>query len=145
MKFFNIFGYIGHIPKSHAFLNNTLQSNMDIFSILGEINTLLPQLTNFINQFHNVVTENGINVITDSMGNMSIDVPNTMSASKAENISTRIGIIDRLITTHGQQLNELFQQGLSIENRLKMENPNYTSQLSEKITEFKRLNDIYKH
>jgi hypothetical protein len=76
---------------------------------------------------------------------MSVDVPSNMPNIEAERISTRIGVIDRLITTRGQEINELLKKGLSIENNLKMENSNYVSQLSDKIAEFKRLNDLYKH
>lgn len=137
--------YINCIPKPYLFVTETFQSNMDIFQIVTEINVLLPQLSDFINQFNNLVTQSGINVITDSAGNMSIDIPQNMSDSVATNVSTRIGIIDRLITTRGQELNDLFQKGLQVENNIKVENPNYTSQLTDKIIEFKRLNSIYKH
>ncbi len=118
---------------------------MDITNIVTEVGTLLPQLGDFINQFHNVVSESGINVITDSTGNMSIDVPKNMPDSEVNKITTRVGIIDRLITTRGQEINELLQKGLSIEDKLKKENPNYVSQLSDKIEEFKKLNASYKH
>ena len=137
--------YSHNIPKSHTFVNYTIQSNIDITNIVSELNVLLPQLSDFINQFNSEVNQNGINVITDSTGNMSIDVPSNMPNVEAERISTRIGVIDRLITTRGQEINDLLQKGLSIENKLKIENPDYVSQLSDKITEFKRLNNLYKH
>jgi hypothetical protein len=120
-------------------------SNLDLFNVITELNTLLPQLADFINQFHNLVNQSGINVVTDIVGNMSIEVPKDMPDSIANNISKRIGIIDRLITTRGQEVNDLLLRGLSLENNIKMENPNYLSQLSEKIAEFKRLNDSFRH
>lgn len=129
----------------HLFINKTLKSNVDILQIISEINTLLPQLANFINQFNDLISESGINVITDSTGNMSIYVPQSMSNSAANNISTRVGVIDRLITTRGQEINDLLQKGLDIERNIKIENPNYTSDLTNKILEFKRLNALYKH
>lgn len=43
---------------------------MDISEIITEVNTLLPQLANFINQFNTAVSQSEINVITDSIGNM---------------------------------------------------------------------------
>jgi hypothetical protein len=122
-----------------------LQSNFNISEILTEVNTLLPQFANFINQFHTTISESGINVVTDSMGNLSIDVPQNMSDSVANNFSTRIGIIDRLITTRGQEINDLLQKGIHVEKNLKIENPNYVSQLTDKISEFNRLNASYKH
>ena len=144
--FFNVNNSIDNcIPKPYLFSTETFQSNMDMFQILTEINSLLPQLSDFVNQFNNLVITSKISVITDSTGNMSIDVPQDMSDSVANNLSTRIGVIDRLITTRGQEINDLFQKGLEIENNIKKDNPNYTSQLTEKIAEFKRLNSSYKH
>jgi hypothetical protein len=131
--------------KPPLFATKTLQSSMDISEIVTELNTLLPQLANFIDQFNTTVSQSGISVVTDSMGSMSIDVPQNMPDNVANNISTRIGIIDRLITTRGQEINDLFQKGVHLENKLKMENSNYVSQLTDKIEEFKRLNSSYKH
>jgi hypothetical protein len=131
--------------KPPLFATKTLQSSMDISEIVTELNTLLPQLANFIDQFNTTVSQSGISVVTDSMGSMSIDVPQNMPDHVANNISTRIGIIDRLITTRGQEINDLFQKGVHLENKLKMENSNYVSQLTDKIEEFKRLNSSYKH
>ena len=122
-----------------------MQSNIDIFQIVSEINTLLPQLGDFINQFNSVVSQSGISVITDSTGNMSIDVPHDTPDSVANNITNRIGIIDRLITTRGQEINDLLRKGLDLEKNIKKENPNYVSQLTDKIEEFRRLNALYKH
>ena len=137
--------FTNYIPKPCSFANKPLMSNLDLFNVITELNTLLPQLADFINQFHNIVNQSGINVVTDIMGNMSIDVPKDMPDSVANNISKRIGIIDRLITTRGQEVNDLLLRGLSLENKIKLENPNYLSQLSEKIAEFKRLNDSFRH
>ena len=127
------------------FTTETFQANMDISQIVTEINSLLPQFSDFINQFHTLISKSGVSVITDSAGNLSMDVPNTMSNSEVTKISTKIGIIDRLISTRGQELNDLFQKGLQVENNIKVDNPNYTSQLTEKIEEFKKLKNSYKH
>ena len=89
--------------------------------------------------------ESGVNVVTDSAGNMSIDVDKSVPTEQVHKISTRIGIIDRLITTHGQQINDLFQKGIPLENKLKMDNPNYVPRLTESIKEFEKLNSLYKH
>ena len=117
----NIKFFTNYIPNPCSFANKPLMSNLDLFNVITELNTLLPQLADFINQFHNLVNQSGINVVTDIMGNMSIDVPKDMPDSVATNISKRIGIIDRLITTRGQEINELLQRGLSVENKIKME------------------------
>ena len=135
------------IPKPHAFVNLPLQSALvgELTEITTKINELLPQLSEFIGQFNHVVSTTNINVITDSSGNMSIDVPVTMSDIEAEKISKRINIIDRVITTRGQEIDDLLQKGLNLETKLKRENPNYTSQILDKVNEFKRLNSSYKH
>ena len=119
--------------------------NLDLNSIIKEISSLLPNLSVFINQFNEVVSNTGINVITDSAGNLSIDVPKDMSDLEASSISKRVGIIDRLISTRSQEISELIKQGLNMENDLRKSNPNYISELSNKIAEFNRLKSLYKH
>lgn len=119
--------------------------SQDLSEIILEISRQLPQLSEFINHFNNIVSENNVNVVTDSVGNMSIDVPAKMSDALANDVSKKIGIVDRLINSHGQSINELFNKGLKIEEGIKVSNPNYVSQLSEQIAEFKRLNASYKH
>jgi NADH-ubiquinone oxidoreductase chain 5 len=133
------------IDSNPLFVTKPLQSSMDISEIVAEINTLMPQLANFMNQFNTTVSESGVNVVTDSIGSMSIDVPLNMPDDVANKISTKVGIIDRLITTRGQEINDLLQKGMDLENKLRMENSNYVSQLTDKIEEFRRLNSIYKH
>nr|YP_010486835.1 cytochrome c oxidase subunit 1 [Pyricularia oryzae] len=134
-----------NIPKPYKFTTNSMESNVEFTQILTDLGAYLPQLGQFIIQFNDVVTRNGINVITDSVGNMSMDVPSEMSDALANNLSKRLGIIDRLITQRGQEINELLLKGLELEKNLKLENPDYVSPLTEKINEFKRLNSIYKH
>ena len=133
--------YIAPVP--HKFLNTPLNSDMS--SIINELSSLLPQLSGFISQFNEVVSNTGINVISDSVGNLSIDVPKSMPDIEATNISKRIGIIDRLITTRYQEINDLIHKGLSMEKDLQASNPNYISQLTEKLAEFNRLKSLYKH
>lgn len=122
-------------------------NNFDLTYILSEVNTLLPQLSNFVTQFNNLVLETSINVITDSSGNMSIDVPNNMTDAEADKISKRISIIDRLITNHSNKIQTLLDKGLNLEAETKIKDNNYTnsSDLIDKVKELNRLNAIYKH
>jgi hypothetical protein len=138
---FDSYNYI----KPHSFTTKSLKSEMGIPDILAELNSLLPQLSGFINNFNTTVNQFGINVVTDSTGNLSLDVPKEMPDAVSNKMSIRIGIIDRLITTKGQEINELLQKGINLENKLKMDNSHYVSQLTDKIQEFKRLNSLYKH
>lgn len=45
------------IVKPHSFSTKPLQSDMGITEIVTEINTLLPQLANFINQFNTTINQ----------------------------------------------------------------------------------------
>jgi hypothetical protein len=119
--------------------------NEDICDILLEVNRLLPQLADFISQFKTIVINAGVNVISDTQGNMSVDVPLKMSDTEANNISLRIGIIDRLITENGTTINNLFQKGFAIEESLRKTDPSYSSQLIEQVSRFKELNASYRH
>lgn len=103
-------------PKTHTFVSVPLQSNLtELNEIIASVNTIQPQLVSFIEQFNNVVVQNNINVITDTAGNMSIDVPASMSEAKYTEVSIRIGIIDRIITTKGTEICDLFNRGLTLE------------------------------
>lgn len=141
----DIFTTTFNSDTQYSFVDVKLKSGFDLSEIVSEINTLLPQLSDFINQFNDMVNKSGISVVTDSSGNMSIDVPNNMPDSEANKISTRIGIIDRLITTRGQEIDELLQKGVDLEKDIKKNNPDYKSQLIKEIEFFKKLNDSYKH
>ena len=111
---------------------------------MTEVGKLLPQLSNFIGQFDSTIAKTGVNVVTDAMGNMSIDIPNSMPDIEANKVSTRLGIIDRLINTRGQEINLLLQKGLQL-SKVHGENPEHVSQLQSQIQEFTRLNGLYKH
>lgn len=117
----------------------------ELTEITVKINELLPQFSDFIDQFNHIVTTANINVMTDASGNMSIDVPSAMPDSEATKLSKKVSIIDRLITTRAQEINDLLQKALKIETELKSHNTNYTSQILDKAKEFNRLNASYKH
>lgn len=113
--------------------------------IITQIDVILPQLSEFINQFNNLVQSANINVITDVDGTLSIDVPISMSDHEAQNLSKRIGIIDRLISSKNEEITELFKKGLSLDDQLKVENSNHKSEILNKIKEFEKIKSNYKH
>jgi hypothetical protein len=137
--------FFNTIPKPHLFVTERLENNLELTSIITEINVLLPQLSDFITQFYNFTKETGVNVITDISGNMSMDIPNSMSDTTSNYVANKIGVIDRLITHHGQKLDSLFLFGIDIEQEIKAVKPEYTSQLTDSISRFKELNASYKH
>lgn len=116
---------------------------LELTQIVETVDQLLPQLKNFIVQFNQLVTSSGINVITDMGGNMSLDVPSSMPDDQAEHLGKRIGVIDRLITTRGQEVDALLHKGISIEKKL--DSPEFKSKILERIAEFQKLNKSYKH
>lgn len=118
---------------------------IELSEVVNKVTELMPQLSEFIIQFNNMIVNDSVNVITESNGDLSIDVPSTMSDSKAEQLSKRIGILDRLITTRGQEIDALLHKGFEIENKLKEQDSKFTSQILEKANEFKKLNSSYKH
>ena len=112
--------------------------------IVEKIDILMPQLYDFIMQFNQVVATPGLNVVTDAGGNMALDVPVSMPDAQAENIGKRLGIIDRLITTRGQEINGLLQRGIKVESSLGSP-PELESKILDRIREFERLNAIFRH
>ena len=126
-------------------LNKKIILILEIMEIIGELNTLIPQFAGFIDQFNTLVIQKSLNVVSDSSGNMAIDVPYDMSNKEADNISKRISIIDRLIDSHHTSIKDLFEKGFNIENKLKVENSNYISELTNKKVEFNKLKNSYQH
>ena len=131
-------------PKDLGFVTLPLKSSFELDNIILEVNRMLPQLAGFIEQFNNIISQHGINVVTDAQGNMSMDVPASMPETTYKNISNRLGIVDRLINNHGYSISDLFQKGLSLEQEIKQTDQNYTSQLTDQIEKFKKLNASYK-
>lgn len=130
------------IPKPHIFINKNMHSGIQDFTdAITEIDRLLPQLAGFIQQFNSLIVETGINVITDSNGSMSIDVPENMPASVSDKIVTKVGIIDNLIGTHKDTISDIFEKKLSLE----VPNRGKTSIILSKLEEFEKLKSSYKH
>ena len=82
-------------------------------------------------------------VVTDLGGNMSLDVPSSMPDDLAEHLGRKIGVIDRLITTRGEEIDGLLHKSIEIENKL--ESSEFKSKILERVAEFQKLNKSYKH
>jgi len=117
----------------------------EFMEIVDQIDALIPQFAGFIDQFNTLVNQKSINVISDSCGNMSIDVPHDMPSKEADNVSKRISIIDSLIESHNITITDLFERGFNIENKLKSDNGNNISELVNKKAEFNKLRNSYQH
>ena len=117
----------------------------EFMDIVDQIDALIPQFAGFIDQFNTLVIQKNINVISDSCGNMSIDVPHNMPSKESDNVSKRITIIDSLIESHNITITDLFERGFNIENKLKSDNGNHISELVNKKAEFNKLRNSYQH
>ena len=144
-------------PVSHAFLDsakaelvttNLLKSSnelSELTSIIFAVSEAMPRLAGFINQFDTTVVQQSINVISDSEGNMSIEVPSAMSEAVADEVKLRIQTLDRLINTQGSTIKDLLNKGLGLQNKINMLDPSYKSEIFKQVTEFNKLNSLFKH
>jgi len=135
--------------ESHAFLNShILHSATDIESlaeIVLALGTHLADYASFIQRFNSTVVETGINVISDSEGNLSMQVPSAMSESVYNKLSTKIGIIDSLIAKKQSDISELIPKGLALHNKITAVNPLHTSPILGQVTQFQHLQSLYTH
>ena len=131
-------------PKPHAFVSLPLQSTLEIEAIILELGNLLPQITDFIQQFNSTIINTGINVITDATGNLNIDVPSSMSDLEVKNITNRIGVLDRLINTQTDKASALLDKGLNLEKSLPSRYE-YLTKLQDKSKILQELRNSYKH
>ena len=115
----------------------------ELIDIIEQIDALVPQFAGFIDQFNTLIIQKNINVISDSFGNMSIDVPNSMSSQEAHNISRRITIIDSLIESHNTTITDLFERGFNIESKTKLDNDHRIAELAIRKGEFNSIRNSY--
>ena len=136
-----------NIPNPHAFVNSPLQSATigELTNVIIEVSELLPQFSDFINQFDQYILSKGVNIITDTAGNMTMDFPANVPDNEAGLISRRISVLDGLITQRREDIAMLLEKGQDIESQLRQQNPNMRSQILEKVNEFNRLKNCYKH
>ena len=140
-------------PVSHAFLSSQdacelLKSTTDITdlaNIILSIGSHMSELATYINKFDTTVVQQGINVITDSEGALSMDVPAAMSEDVAAKVGARIQVIDRLIATRQSDISDLIQKGLTLQNKINVVDPSYKSEILNQIKEFEKLKSSYKH
>lgn len=106
----------------------------------------MAEISNYINKFNVIVSETGINVITDSKGNMEKDAPANMSEELAKKVSLKISIIDSLINKRQSDVSELIDKGLTLQKIINsVDPPLYKSEILSKVSEFEKLKGLYKH
>ena len=110
---------------------------------LQELNNLVPEISNFINQFHAFVIESDVNVVTDAQGNLTLDAPSNITQERSDYVSKKVCILDRIINTKFDEADKLIEQGSAMEKEIKSSNHN--SQIQAKLNELKELKKRYGH
>src|SRR5258708_20260079 len=88
--------------------NHVAEDRANFVHVLSEIKQLLPLFAQYIHQFNHTLAEHSIYVVSDSAGNLSIDVSNDMPKKEIQALTKRIGVLDNIITKHNENLIELF-------------------------------------
>ena len=142
-----IVGFNSTPPSPHPFVTLQLHSGtlLALTEVLTQVDSVLPQLAEFITRFNDLIISNDINVITEVDGTLAIDAPATMSDGEISNIRRRIQVLDNLIADRTNRATELLEKGSLIDNQLKIQNPNHSSQILNKVREFEILRLNYKH
>ena len=122
-SFFSIFNDISnHLNNIFVYTNRNVVTLFDLQNelspLIDESNRLLAQLEGFINRFNSFVLTNNINVITDTQGNMEIEVSNGVDDNQASLYSNTIHTLDNLIRNHINTIEQLVTRGNQIENNI---------------------------
>lgn len=133
-------------PNRNILKSGFILSDTEALStIILSIGSHMAELTTFIHKFDTTVVENGINVVTDSSGNLSIDAPSSMTDEVANKVATKINIIDSLINKRQSDISDLIQKGLALHDKINSVDPSHKSKILNLITEFEKLKSSYKH
>ena len=114
-------------------------------TIIDESNRLLSQLDSFINRFNSFIMDSNINIITDTQGNMSMDIPSSIDDNTVAVHTNRVHTLDNLIRNHVNRLEQLIVRGNSLENDILYIDSGYNTQfqyISDRLT---YLKNKYKH
>ena len=122
-SFFSIFNNIyNHLNNIFVYTNRDVVTIFDLQNelspLIDESNRLLAQLEGFINRFNSFVINNNINVITDTQGNMEIEVSNGVNDNQATLYSNTIHTLDNLIRNHINTIEQLVTRGNQLENNI---------------------------
>ena len=115
----------GGNPNQNNNNNNNNNSNNDFKPVNNEkdkkelkdynkeIDRLNQNLRGYTKKLNELKDKHDINYSSDSAGNLSIDVPATMSDSQAADLSRRVGVIDRLYNTQQETFKSVSSSALA--------------------------------
>lgn len=113
----------------------------EFLELLNKIDYILPQLGEFVNQFQTTISNNNINVIIEGAGDFSIDVPKDMPDSEAKKFSDRLRILDQLIRTRTEDVEELLNKSKSLLTNINEKE--YSSKILAKVDELNKIKGKY--
>jgi hypothetical protein len=117
----------------------------ELSNLISSINVQLEQLSSFINQFHDLVISKQLTVTSDALGALMVDAPFSLPDNEASLVGRRITILDNLINTRRESLNDSIHQGLTIYSEIKKVNPSFNSVILTKLTELNDISSKYIH
>ena len=115
----------------------------DLNTVISNLNHYIPQLSKFINDILQVQVKYNV-IIVDQLGSLNIDVPADMTDVVQSEVVKKVRILDSLYTQRCIDIETELTKGRSIENLIKLQNPDYTSKISGQIAEFARLRGAFK-
>ena len=141
--------YYSNLNNLHVYVN---ENNVTLFelqnqlsNIIEESNRLLSQLDNFINRFNSFILDSNINIITDTSGNMSMDIPNNLDDSTVAAHTNRVHTLDNLIRNHVNRLEQFIIRGNNLENDILYIDSSYNTQFQYINNRLTYLKNRYKH
>jgi hypothetical protein len=127
---------VNPVPRLHSILDS-----------LRELRAINNQLERFNRDIQRLKDNYGIRVVSDSEGNLDMDVPNSMSRDKASELSKRVGVIDRLITTQCDKFDTTLKPVLESKEYLKRKGYDFKStsdSIDKVISNHDKVKDAYK-
>ena len=131
--------------SSKQYNSNIIIYRTDLTGIITDIVGLLPQLSTKIYEYHDVISNTGINIFTDRVGNLEMEFPQSMPDSQVSYYHGRISNIDAQINHYNTRIRDLFLQGWRIETDYVRQDPDYTSRISRYVLDYKRIRELYPH
>ena len=117
----------------------------EFLTLIEEITTHLNQMEQFIVEYEKFIIVNDLNVFTTSEQDTYIDAPHNMSEENLQYARKRVDVLDRVINTRRDQIEDLFKEAWKKENALKKSDPNFKSAIKDKADAFKKIKDRYRN
>ena len=107
------------LPFSHLFdMNMCILPYAEGEKLNDDMHHALKQMLSSVHTLQKMKRLNNVKYISDEQGNLSIDVPNNMSDTEANNLSRRTGIADTVYNTYLERYKELLNKDETLNAKL---------------------------